>query len=315
MIYSELGKTGIKVSKLCFGSLTLGPLQKNLSVEEGAAVIRRAAEMGVNFIDTADLYGTYPYIREILKDFPDMVVSSKSYAYDIKTAEETLNRALAGISRDYIDCFLLHEQEGPLTLKGHWEAIEYLSRCKNKGLVRAIGISTHHVAGVRAAAEIPEIDIIHPIINYRGVGIVDGDLEDMEQAISLAWSKGKGIYAMKALGGGHLIPDLQKAFDYILNFPYLHSVAVGMQMTEEVEINVDIFNGIIPNKDKLDSVRYYERKLFIQDWCTGCGRCIRRCQQGALIIGEDGKSQVDGNKCILCGYCGSVCKELAIKVI
>lgn len=315
MIYNSLGKTGIKVSRLCFGSLTLGPLQKNLSIKDGAAVIRRAAEMGVNFIDTADLYGTYPYIKEVLNDFPNMVVSSKSYAYDFKTAEETLNRALAGIGRDYIDCFLLHEQEGPLTLKGHWEAIEYLSRCKDEGLVRAIGISTHHVAGVRAAAETPEIDIIHPIINYKGVGIVDGDLEDMEQAISFAWSKGKGIYAMKALGGGHLISDLQRAFDYIINFPYLHSIAVGMQRIEEVEINVDIFNGKVPNKEKLDSVKNYERNLFIQDWCTGCGRCIRRCQQGALSIGKDKKSLVDAKKCILCGYCGSVCKELAIKVI
>ena len=75
MIYNSLGKTGIKVSRLCFGSLTLGPLQKNLSIKDGAAVIRRAAEMGVNFIDTADLYGTYPYIKEVLNDFPNMVVS------------------------------------------------------------------------------------------------------------------------------------------------------------------------------------------------------------------------------------------------
>ena len=109
----------------------------------------------------------------------------------------------------------------------------------------------------------------------------------MEQAISFAWSKGKGIYAMKALGGGHLISDLQRAFDYIINFPYLHSIAVGMQRIEEVEINVDIFNGKVPNKEKLDSVKNYERNLFIQDWCTGCGRCIRRCQQGALSIGKD----------------------------
>ncbi|HZJ57510.1 MAG TPA: aldo/keto reductase [Clostridia bacterium] len=315
MIYNTLGQTGIRVSRLCFGSLTLGPLQKNLSLEDGAAVIKRAAGLGVNFIDTADLYGTYPYIKEALRDFPNLVISSKSYAYDSKTAEETLNRALKGIGRDYIDCFLLHEQEGPLTLKGHWEAIEYLSRCKERGLIRGIGISTHHVAGVRAAAITPEIDIIHPIINYRGIGIVDGNLNDMEQAIALAWANGKGIYAMKSLGGGHLIPNFQKAFDYILNFPYTHSVAVGMQRCEEVEINVDIFNGTTPAKAKLDSIRDYERSLLIQDWCTGCGRCIRRCQQQALSIGENDKSQVDIEKCILCGYCGSVCMELAIKVI
>lgn len=315
MIYNTLGDTGIRVSQLCFGSLTMGPLQKNLPLEEGARIIKKAAELGVNFIDTADLYGTYPYIKEALKEYPDMVIASKSYAYDNKTAQETLNRALKGIGRDYIDFFLLHEQEGPLTLKGHWEAIEYLSKCKEKGLVRGIGISTHHIAGVKAAANIPEIDVIHPIINYRGVGIVDGTLQEMEQAISVAWHNGKGIYAMKSLGGGHLIPHLQSAFDYILEFPYVHSVAVGMQRIEEVEVNIDVFSGKTPTKEALEPLMNYKRNLFIQDWCTGCGRCVKRCQQQALSIGADDKSQVDTEKCILCGYCGSVCKELAIKVI
>lgn len=315
MIYKNLGSTGIKVSQLCFGSLTIGPLQKNLPLMEGVKIIKKAAELGVNFIDTADLYETYPYIKEALKEYPEMVVASKSYAYDLKTAEETLNRALKGIGRDYIDIFLLHEQEGSLTLKGHWEAIEYLSKCKEKGLIRGIGISTHHVAGVKAAAIISEMDIIHPIINYQGVGIIDGTLEEMEQAISLAFHNGKGIYAMKSLGGGHLISSLSDAFDYILNFPYVHSIAVGMQRMEEVEANVQIFEGKTPSKEVLESLLTYKRNLFIHDWCTGCGRCIKRCQQQALSIGENGKSQVDSKKCILCGYCGSVCKELAIKVI
>ena len=315
MLYNTLGNTGIKVSKLCFGSLTIGPLQKNLPLTEGTRILKRAIELGVNFIDTADLYGTYPYIKEVLRDHPDLIIASKSYAYDNKTAEETLNRALEGIGREYIDFFLLHEQEGPLTLKGHWEAIEYLIKCKEKGLVRGIGISTHHIAGVKAAAAIPEIDVIHPIINYKGVGIVDGTLEEMEQAISLAWHNAKGIYAMKSLGGGHLIPHLPSAFDYILKFPYVHSVAVGMQRIEEVEVNVDIFNGKAPIQHALESLMKYNRKLFIQDWCTGCGRCVKRCQQGALSIDQNGKCQVDTSICILCGYCGPVCKELAIKVI
>lgn len=314
MEYNILGSTGIEVSRLCFGSLTIGPLQKNLPLEEGASIIRRAAELGVNFIDTADLYDNYSYIKEALKDYPDMVISSKSYAYDTKTAEETLTRALKGIDRDYIDLFLLHEQEGPLTLKGHWEAIEYLTKRKENGLVRGIGISTHHVAGVKAAAITPEIDVIHPIINYQGLGIVDGTLKDMEEAIELAWRNGKGIYAMKSLGGGHLIPNLQAAFDYILGFPYLHSIAVGMQRIKEVEANVKIFGGEVPEKKELEYLKSYKRSLFIQYWCVGCGKCVERCQQGALSLGQDGKAKVQDDKCILCGYCGSACKELAIKI-
>jgi Aldo/keto reductase family. len=277
--------------------------------------MERAVEQGVNFVDTADLYGTYPYIREIIKKYPDLVVSSKSYAYDVKTAKETLERCLKGISRDYVDFFLLHEQEGPLTIKGHWEALEFFLKCKEKGIIRGVGLSTHYVAAVKAAAKIKEIDVIHPIINYRGFGIVDGTLNDMEVAVRDAYNEGKGIYAMKPLGGGHLISDFQRAFEYILRFPYVHSIAVGMQRVEEVEANIKIFENEPLSNELVDKLRGYKRQLFIQDWCQGCGECVKRCGQGALKLNDEGKTEVDSQKCILCGYCGSACKELAIKIL
>ena len=82
MEYSVLGNTEIKVSRLCFGALTIGPLQKKLPLEEGVEVLKYAIEHGINFVDTADLYDTYPYIKEVIKEYPDLVVGTKSYAYD-----------------------------------------------------------------------------------------------------------------------------------------------------------------------------------------------------------------------------------------
>jgi aryl-alcohol dehydrogenase-like predicted oxidoreductase len=314
MNYRALGNTGIVVSRICFGTLTISPLQRNLSLKEGCRVLDRAVDQGINFIDTADLYRTYPYIREALKRKPDLIVSTKSYAYDKKTAQETLTRALKETGRDYVDLFLLHEQEGPLTLKGHEEALQFFLRQKEKGLIRAVGISTHFVAAVKAAAKISEIDVIHPILNFRGMGIVDGTLTEMEQAVATAYKAGKGIYVMKALGGGHLLKNFEKALDYILDFPYTHSIALGMQRLEEVDANVEYFAKREISEQLRRQLKQYKRELIVEYWCQGCGNCIQRCNQSALHL-KDGKAMVDQDKCVLCGYCGTVCKELAIKVI
>jgi predicted aldo/keto reductase-like oxidoreductase len=310
----ELGNTGLMVSPICFGSLTIGPLQRNLTIMEGSRVINRAIELGINFIDTADLYRTYPFIREALEIKPDLIVSTKSYAYDTKTARDTLERALKGTGRDYIDIFMLHEQESPLTLKGHEEALRFFIRQKEKGVIRAVGISTHHVAAVRAAAKMNEIDVIHPILNFRGLGVVDGTRQQMEQAIHQAWQAGKGIYIMKCLGGGHLLQYYEEAMNYIISFPYAHSIALGMQRVEEVDANVEYFIKGAVSKALRNQIKQYKRELIIEDNCLSCGSCIKRCPQQALYI-HDNRVQVDREKCVLCGYCGTECKELAIKII
>ena len=67
MQYVSLGNTGLTVSRLCFGGLIIGPLQANLPAGQGADVIVEALRLGVNFIDTAELYETYPHIREAIK--------------------------------------------------------------------------------------------------------------------------------------------------------------------------------------------------------------------------------------------------------
>lgn len=315
MHYRVLARTGMRVSRLCFGALTVGPLQVNLPLVEGARIIRTALEAGVNFIDTAELYGTYNYIREAIKGYRgEVIIASKCYAYTSQGMQDSLELALRELKRDYIDIFMLHEQESILTIRGHWEAIEYLLRAKQKGLVRAIGISTHHVEGVLGAASVPEIDVIQPLVNLSGIGIKGGTIQDMLAAIKTAAEAGKGLYGMKALGGGHLLERTGEAFAFILSIPEFASVAVGMSTEDEVAYNTCLFSGKpVPQKVK-SKVRSQPRHLHIEEYCQGCGTCLTRCASGALRL-DNGKVIVDHRLCTRCGYCSPVCPDFCIKVI
>ena len=311
---TTLGRSGLKVSRLCFGTLTMSPLQQNMAPEAGARLLIHAYEKGVRFLDTADLYGTYPHIALALKDAPDYVISTKAYCWDGQTAREALERAYRGLGRDYVDLFMLHEQESLYTLRGHEEALLYLAEQREKGHIGAVGVSSHFCACVRAAPRFPMIDVIHPLINVDGIGIQDGSRRDMEGAISAARERGIGIFAMKPLGGGHLIASSREALDYAVGNPLLDAVAMGMQSVEEIDANVACFDGEPGCWERLDALRHRKRRVMVHDWCEGCGKCAERCRQHAIEI-VDGRARIDQARCVFCGYCARACPQFCIKVV
>ena len=82
----------------------MSPLQLNMPAEQGAELLLYAYARGVRFLDTADLYGTYPHIRRALVGAPDLVISTKAYCYDRKTASEALERAFRGWTANMSTC-------------------------------------------------------------------------------------------------------------------------------------------------------------------------------------------------------------------
>ena len=138
-----LGNTGISVSRLGAGVLPMGPNQRNMAVEEGAAVVRHALDAGINFIDTAQYYRAYPYIRQALAGRnDDVVICSKSLAPDHEGMAAAIEEARRSLDRDVIEIFLLHEvRAGQFEQRqGAWDC---LCDAREKGIVKAVGISTH----------------------------------------------------------------------------------------------------------------------------------------------------------------------------
>lgn len=304
------------VSPIAFGALTIGPIHKNLSVEEGADVIREALDLGVNLIDTAECYDTYPYIREALKGRNDEVfVTSKSYAYNRELMEKAFDDCRRALDRDVLDIFLLHEQESRYTIEGHREALDFLNEQKAKGLLKAVGLSTHAIDAVHAAAERDDIDVIHPLINKMGWGIIDGTRDEMLEAIAHAKAKGKGLYGMKALSGGKLADNAYECFRWVYGLKDLDSFAVGMKSRREVRINVAWALGNEPDPEDLAEYVVEKRHIEVRDTCAGCGQCIRRCGQRAISMAEGAKTvTINIKRCVLCGYCRDNCEHDAIRI-
>lgn len=310
-----LGNTDIKVSIAGFGVLPMGPSQLALPVEEGAAIIRYALQHGINFLDTAQYYRTYPYISEALKedDFSDVVICSKSLCTDYDGMMEAIHEAREALNRPVIDIFLMHEvRSGQLEeRKGAWEA---LKEAKKQGLVRAIGLSTHHIDITDAAASMEDLDVVFPLINYAGLGIRKGEdfgsKEEMIKAIQMCHQAGKGVFSMKAFGGGGLTGHYQEALDYVFSKEEIDSVMIGFGKIAEVD---DLLSYLDGTMDKSYNPDVSKKKVHInQEDCEGCGSCKAACPAGAIFYNENGLAEVDHEKCLTCGYCSPVCPVRAV---
>ncbi len=310
----KLGSTGLMVSPLCFGTLTIGPVQRNFSPDKGAALICQAYEAGVNFFDTAELYDTYKPLKIALRQHPDLIIAGRSYAASKEEMRRSLDLARKQLDRDYIDIFGIHELENAASLKGHQAALDYLTEAKSKGIIKGVEISTHYIAGVRAGATDPRIDIIHPLINLDGIGIRDGSVNEMVEAIKTAKEFGKGIYAMKVLAGGHLIDKAAEAIRFIVDLDLVDSLAIGIQSITELKINLALINREpIPSELSI-VINQVKRTLEIASWCQGCGSCVEKCSFEALsMVGN--RPVVDQGKCVRCGYCARVCPEFCLKIV
>jgi len=321
MKYNKLGNTNLYVSPVAFGVLTVGNTQLNLPVAEGAELIKYALSKGINFFDTAQYYETYPYLKEGLKDVdmsadnPDRpVICTKCLDLTYSQMEYAIEEALRELDIDFIDIFLMHEVRQTPDWENRSGAWQCLQDYKAKGVIKAIGISTHHVDVTEKMADIPKCDVVFPLINYAGLGIRKGDgpgtADEMAAAIKKCSDAGKGVFAMKAFGGGNLTGSYVKALDYVSSLEGIDSIMVGIGKTEEIDTLVDYAEGKLPADYQPDISK---KKIHVDPGdCEGCGTCIERCPNKAIFRNSNGIAEVNHDVCLTCGYCAPVCPVRAI---
>jgi aryl-alcohol dehydrogenase-like predicted oxidoreductase len=136
----RLGRTGLTVSTLCFGTGYMTG-----SVTAGARLLVKAHELGISFWDTSDDYGTHPHVARALREVgrDKVVVATKTYASTAVGARRAVTRALRELGVDAVDVFLLHAVDSAGELEAKSPALEALSKAKAEGLIRAVGVSSH----------------------------------------------------------------------------------------------------------------------------------------------------------------------------
>ncbi|HKI01859.1 MAG TPA: aldo/keto reductase [Thermoanaerobaculia bacterium] len=160
MDYTRLGKTGLKVSRICLGCMTYGtPSWREwvLDEEAGRPFIRRALELGINFFDTADMYSlgaSEEVLGRALKDFArreEVVIATKVYfpmgdapnckGLSRKHIFDAIDGSLRRLGVDHVDLYQIHRFDRETPLEETLEALHDLVRA---GKVRYLGASSMH---------------------------------------------------------------------------------------------------------------------------------------------------------------------------
>lgn len=205
MHYRKLGRTGFEVSEMGYGTNVLG--RPELSEAEHIAMVHQALELGVNCIDTADVYQesrSEIILGKALKGRRDQVILATKVGSIIPRSgrdispdhiKEAVEASLRRLQTDYIDVYQLHSPELHHLHANAW--LEAMQRLKEVGKIRYWGASVNHIdAGVYLLQE-DLIDTLQPTFHMLYHDMADAMFE-------LATERNVGVIVKMALGRGLL---------------------------------------------------------------------------------------------------------------
>ena len=239
----SFGGTGLKVSRLAFGTGTHGvgghSNQSALGVGQLGDLLVQAHDYGVNFWDAADDYGTHPHLARALQTVPrdQVVILTKTMSRRPERVTKDIERFLVELGTEVIDVVLIHfltPSDWPQRYSGVMQA---LSRAKQAGKVRALGVSCHSLDALRSAAQSDWAEVVMARINYAGVNM-DAAPQKVEPVLAELQAAGKAVIGMKVLGVGALAGEAQAAVEYVFNLGSVQAVTIGMTSQAQLEANI-----------------------------------------------------------------------------
>jgi aryl-alcohol dehydrogenase-like predicted oxidoreductase len=244
----KLGNTGLMVPRVALGTGSGGwakaSNQTRLGVKKFVELSQYAYDKGIKFFDTADMYGSHPYVGEALKVIPreNVTILTKVMTYNqegwykVEPFQTSLDRFRKEIGTEYFDIFLLHCMTNGKWSTEYRKYMDGLSEAKQKGIIKTVGISCHDMDAMAEAASNPWVDVLLARINHQGPKM-DSTPEKVMKVLETARKNGKGVIGMKVFGMGDLVHDDQreKSLNFVIRSGNVHCMTLGLESREQVD--------------------------------------------------------------------------------
>jgi predicted aldo/keto reductase-like oxidoreductase len=305
MIYNAYGKTGLNVSRFGLGCMRF-PKEEAEAIE----MVRYAIDNGVNYIDTAYVYGdseviTGKALRDGYRQKVTLVTKCPPWnAEKPADLERLLDESLARMQTDHFDMYLAHNMDPDNWTK--WQRLDglkFLDDMKKKGKILHKGFSCHNsTEGFKKIVDASDWEMAQLQLN-----ILDENQQVGVEGLKYAAAKGLAMVVMEPLRGGNitkicppqayaLIEEygerrnlIEWCFRWLYNFPEVSVILSGTSTLDQLKDNLRIFEDAKPNclsASDLEMLKKVQTEFLTRTviGCTGCKYCMP-CPQGVDIPG------------------------------
>lgn len=252
-----LGKSGVKVTRLAFGTGTMsGQVQQSLGQEGFTKLVRYAYDQGIRFFETAESYGASQTMLGVaLKGIPRdsyRLMSKVTTFHEGVDPQQKIDELRKLSNTDYFDVLLLHWQHTPTwpTDTERWQ--DAISEAQAKHVVVGRGASVHGLPALRRFPENQWLQIAMIRMNHKGVRMDAedyntsglGNVSEVVEHVHQVRKDGMGVISMKLVGEGAFTSreDRQASLKYAFRTAGVDSVTIGYKNTAEVDEAIENVN-------------------------------------------------------------------------
>ncbi|HUA63011.1 MAG TPA: aldo/keto reductase [Verrucomicrobiae bacterium] len=257
-----LGKSGVQVTRLAFGTGTMGGrVQRDLGQDGFTRLVRYAYDHGVRFFETADTYGgMHEMLGIALKGLPrdSYRLMSKYRTPNFGDPLPRLDLYRKQLNTDYLDIMLLHCVRPATWDTDYRDMQDAFLEAQHRKMILARGASVHGLPALRRFPGNKFLQVAMIRMNHNGVRMdVDSDMEprsnqigDVREVVARTrdvHDEGMGVISMKLVGEGRFVTpeDREAALRHTMNLGCVDSVTIGFKNTAEIDEAIERMNRVM----------------------------------------------------------------------